>query len=260
MSYTELLSWWNDNNSTTVSREKSDQEDDDLRTEYSDYLTDKYLCLKLDPLKSSELVSKVRKVMSKIIEDFASKSCLPDDIDDIVFYKITGNIDDKHKNKNSSLVLNMNKKIQENKVDYKKHNDFENNKNQLRHVVDKRETTEIIGKNGENVDRKTKQDVEKKTMKEQYAEYMRRTKGHKNKKVSKPIVEIDDNDNDTFSDNGSSTVSKITTPGNTVLGNTEDISNADEYEVLNSDIRSLLSSIQKPISSSNISSNIGKLK
>jgi hypothetical protein len=240
------LAWWNDNNVINAShdyqkKDKKERDIEDLRTEYSDYLTDKYLCLKLDPLKSSEIVTKVRKIMSKIIEDFA-KGYLPDDIDEIVFYKITGNIGNNYKNKDSSLVSNLNKKIQENKIGYKDHDDSKNSKNPLRQIVDKIDSTEITGKNGEKIDKKTKQEAEKKTMKEQYTEYMRRSKSTKNRAIGKPTVEIEENGNEISSNN------------------TEKTTKEDEYEVLNGDIRSLLSSIQNPLSRSNTTSNNGKLK
>jgi hypothetical protein len=220
-------------------KNKKEEEGEDLRIEYSDYLTDKYLCLKLDPLKSSEIVSKVRKIMSKIIDDFA-KGILPDDIDEIVFYKIAGNNGENYKSKDSSLVSNLNRKIQENKTDYKKL-DSENSKNPLRQIVDKIDAPQLSGKNGEKIDKKTKQEAEKKTMKEQYAEYMRRSKGSKTKPISKPAVEIDE-----IGDENSS-------------NNTEKTSKEEDYELLNGDIRSLLSSIQNPISKSNTASS-GKLK
>lgn len=222
-------------------KNKKEEEGEDLRIEYSDYLTDKYLCLKLDPLKSSEIVSKVRKIMSKILDDFA-KGILPDDIDEIVFYEIADNNGENNKNKDSSLVSNLNRKVQENKIDHKKL-DSENSKNPLRQIVDKIDAPQILGKYGEKIDKKTKQEAEKKTMKEQYAEYMRRSKGSRTKTISNPTVEIDGNVDENSSNN------------------TEKTSKEEEYEVLNGDIRSLLSSIQNPISQSKTApASTGKLK
>ena len=66
----------------------------DACADCADYLTDKYLCLKLDPLHSSELVSKVRKTMSKIIEDFAVSGDVPEDFEEVRFYEMVGRAGD----------------------------------------------------------------------------------------------------------------------------------------------------------------------
>lgn len=94
---TELMAWLSEKLHAQASPESGAKGQKALQKELvdacadcADYLTDKYLCLKLDPLHSSELVSKVRKTMSKIIEDFAVSGNVPDDFEEIRFYEMVG--------------------------------------------------------------------------------------------------------------------------------------------------------------------------
>jgi len=73
----ELQKWWKDN--------KALRQNEDTRGNQADFLTDKYMCGKLDPLPPSKIVSGVRKEISRIIEEFASDGELPHDFGDIVF-------------------------------------------------------------------------------------------------------------------------------------------------------------------------------
>ena len=60
----ELKDWWSD--SATSKRGN-----DEAREEFADYLTEKYMCQKLDLLPPSELISKIRKEVCNTIENFA---------------------------------------------------------------------------------------------------------------------------------------------------------------------------------------------
>lgn len=60
----ELKDWWA--NSATSKRGN-----DEAREEFADYLTEKYMCQKLDLLPPSELISKIRKEVCNSIENFA---------------------------------------------------------------------------------------------------------------------------------------------------------------------------------------------
>lgn len=61
----ELSTWW----------QKAGEEkrgDDDARGEYADYLTDKYMCQKLDAFPPSKEITAIRKFMYQTIENFAT--------------------------------------------------------------------------------------------------------------------------------------------------------------------------------------------
>lgn len=60
----ELVSWWG--------QQPEKREDDDCKGEYADYLTEKYMCQKLDAFPPSSEVTSIRKRIYKIIEDFAA--------------------------------------------------------------------------------------------------------------------------------------------------------------------------------------------
>lgn len=60
----ELKEWWA--TSATIKRG-----DEDAREEYADFLTEKYMCQKLDVLPPSESISKIRKEVCNTIENFA---------------------------------------------------------------------------------------------------------------------------------------------------------------------------------------------
>eukprot|EP01041_Mallomonas_annulata_P000660 gene660-1272_t len=68
----ELDTWWSDN--------FSKREDDEAREMCADYLSDKYMCQRLDPLPPSKVVTQVRKNMSRIIDDFAVDGNLPPEV------------------------------------------------------------------------------------------------------------------------------------------------------------------------------------
>jgi hypothetical protein len=61
---TEITQWWLTNTSK--------HNDEDYRSEYAEVLTEKYLCQKLDPLPGTLYVTKARKIVSSIIEEFAT--------------------------------------------------------------------------------------------------------------------------------------------------------------------------------------------
>ena len=67
----EVETWWNKNN---VKRH-----DTEARADMADYWSETYLTKRLDPLRSSKVVSQFRKNMSNIIEEFASDSDLDKD-------------------------------------------------------------------------------------------------------------------------------------------------------------------------------------
>ena len=67
----ELQEWCKDK--TAVANE-------DVRGDYCDHLTDKYLANSLDVLDSSAVVSQVRKLISHAVEQFASEGTLPADV------------------------------------------------------------------------------------------------------------------------------------------------------------------------------------
>lgn len=73
----ELQSWW--------TNEPLRRHDYSAREEYADYLTDKYMCQKLDPLPTTKVVSNMRKEISRIIDAFASKEELTADFHEAVF-------------------------------------------------------------------------------------------------------------------------------------------------------------------------------
>lgn len=75
----ELQEWWHNPLNQTK------RQDEEVRCEYSDYLTDKYMCKKLDPLPPSRTISAVRKEISKIIDTFAGEGYLPSNFSEIVF-------------------------------------------------------------------------------------------------------------------------------------------------------------------------------
>lgn len=68
----ELRHWWNTN--------PTKRNDEDLRGDLADDLTERFLCQRLDPLPPSRVVTNIRKTISHVIEDFASKGILPTDI------------------------------------------------------------------------------------------------------------------------------------------------------------------------------------
>ena len=66
---TEINTWW----SQSPSNQRSD---DDVREEYADYLTEKYMCQKFDLFPSSIGITKIRKEVCKVIENFATDGYL----------------------------------------------------------------------------------------------------------------------------------------------------------------------------------------
>ena len=66
---TEINTWW----SQSPSNQRSD---DDVREEYADYLTEKYMCQKFDLFPSSLGITKIRKEVCKVIENFATDGYL----------------------------------------------------------------------------------------------------------------------------------------------------------------------------------------
>jgi hypothetical protein len=73
----ELQSWWSKNAIARKSQES--------RADCADFLTDKYMCKRLDPLPSSKIVSQIRKEISTVIELFASSEHLDNKFIDEVF-------------------------------------------------------------------------------------------------------------------------------------------------------------------------------
>lgn len=254
-----MLGWWSDNappvkgSKGSKNRSKGTREDEDTRAEFADYLTDKYLCSKLDPLQSSELVSKVRKTLSKLIEDFAAEGIIPKGIDEIKFVDASSHSAESSANAQyrkapgSSLVSNM--KVRREDADYDSGasgavDDYSSKKEEA---------------NGAS--RRAKLETEKKTMKEQYAQYMKRNKTGKNVISDTEIKEDEEQDftgaapSSGLPRNQRGSVSTASADRESSSNRknaevsskeAEDRSKAQEYEMLNSDIRSLLSSIQNP--------------
>jgi len=75
----ELQAWWNDKKNLLH------RQDEERRAAFSDYLTEKFMCKKLDPLPPSRVVTSVRKELSRIVEQFCSVGTLPDNFDSIIF-------------------------------------------------------------------------------------------------------------------------------------------------------------------------------
>lgn len=69
----EIDRWWNDSSLQT-------KDNDEERELFADYLCDKYMCQRLDPLPPSKTVTQIRKNISKIIDDFAMKGELSPDV------------------------------------------------------------------------------------------------------------------------------------------------------------------------------------
>jgi len=100
----ELQKWWQDN--------KALRQNEDSRGNQADFLTDKYMCGKLDPLPPSRIVSGVRKEISRIIEEFASDGELPHNFDQIVFQVNTDNFGVSQTiNESKNIVDNIKKKV-----------------------------------------------------------------------------------------------------------------------------------------------------
>lgn len=100
----ELQKWWQDN--------KAMRQNEDSRGNQADFLTDKYMCGKLDPLPPSRIVSGVRKEISRIIEEFASDGELPHNFDQIVFQVNTDNFGVSQTiNESKNIVDNIKKKV-----------------------------------------------------------------------------------------------------------------------------------------------------
>lgn len=100
----ELQKWWQDN--------KAFRQNEDSRGNQADFLTDKYMCGKLDPLPPSRIVSGVRKEISRIIEEFASDGELPHNFGDIAFQVNLDNLGVMNTiNESKGLVDNIKKKV-----------------------------------------------------------------------------------------------------------------------------------------------------
>ena len=100
----ELQKWWQDN--------KAFRQNEDARGNQADFLTDKYMCGKLDPLPPSRIVSGVRKEISRIIEEFASDGELPHNFGDIVFQVNTDNLGITNTiNESKGIADNIKKKV-----------------------------------------------------------------------------------------------------------------------------------------------------
>mmetsp|Transcript_6151 Transcript_6151/g.11741 ORF Transcript_6151/g.11741 Transcript_6151/m.11741 type:complete len:329 (-) Transcript_6151:1102-2088(-) len=134
----ELNEWWIDN--------ALRREDEDLRGEVADSLTERYMCHKMDPLPASRTVTHIRKTMAQILENFACDGELPPDI--------TGEIVVKSKKKPITAY-----DIMKAKEDAEKQ--AENSYQRKREEARAKET----GKDRENNERKK--------IKDQYENYMR---------------------------------------------------------------------------------------
>lgn len=69
----EIDRWWNESSLQT-------KDNDEERELFADYLCDKYMCQRLDPLPPSKHVTQIRKNISRIIDDFAMKGELSTDV------------------------------------------------------------------------------------------------------------------------------------------------------------------------------------
>merc|ERR1711916_377659 len=83
--------------------------DEDARTDLADFLTDKYMSKKLDPLPPSKIVSNTRKRMMEIIEELAKPGLLPHDFTDVVFKKKADQeFLDENKESNANNIVKKN--------------------------------------------------------------------------------------------------------------------------------------------------------
>ena len=194
-----MLAWWTENAPSKPSKNSKgkralSREDEDFRTEFADYLTDKYLSSKLDPLVSSIIVTKIRKTLSKIIEDFSNDGIIPIGIDEMEFTESSvNNINPMKKMSGNSLVSNL--KNSENQIN----NDLYNNKNENIYndngdKVSERGSGNNMEDSGPKVKntRRQKFELEKKTMKEQYAQYMKKNKNENGRNVINDIESRED--------------------------------------------------------------------
>lgn len=67
---TEVVNWWKAN--------KTKRTDDNYRSDFADYLTDKYLCGQLDRFEATKTITGIRKQASSIIETLASDCMIED--------------------------------------------------------------------------------------------------------------------------------------------------------------------------------------
>ena len=79
----ELQGWWHSGSN------QSRRQEIEARGDFADYMTDKYMCKKLDPMPPSKIISSVRKDISKILEEFAGAGMLPSNFTDVVFEIVT---------------------------------------------------------------------------------------------------------------------------------------------------------------------------
>ena len=156
----ELQKWWKDN--------KALRQNEDTRGNQADFLTDKYMCSKLDPLPPSKIVSGVRKEISKIIEEFASDGELPHNFGEIVFQINSDNL-------SISQTINESKGIADNikkKVTSADSNDVDN----ITTIKSSSKSTNSL-RSGSNSNKKEdyseKQKKEKEKLKQQYEAYMK---------------------------------------------------------------------------------------
>jgi len=68
----ELHEWWMENLAL--------REDDEARERCADYMSDKYMCQRLDPLPASRVVTQVRRNISQVIDEFATQGVVPPEV------------------------------------------------------------------------------------------------------------------------------------------------------------------------------------
>ena len=150
---TELCTWWANNNLK--------HSDEDARTDLADFLTEKYMSKKLDPLPPSKIVSNTRKRMMEIIEELAKPGLLPHDFTDIVFKKKEDQeFLDENKELNANNMTKKNALLTSAEYQQKLNADELKGEIKARTVQKKATPSEA-------------RDLEKKKIKEQYETYMR---------------------------------------------------------------------------------------
>lgn len=236
----DVVKWWKE---SSIRKQNVD-----ARCEFADYLTDKYMCHKLDCLPTSHVVSAMRKDTSSIIEGLASHGNLPPDFIEKAF-DITQQLsssssstlkptDGSNPMENSSVNSNSKKLLQPG-----------NSKNlSISSKENSSEKPTITAA-------KKREEDEKKKMKDQYEAYMASSKNSSHHSASK-----------TNASGGAATIKPAMTGGSnsTSLKSSAAMTNANstthgksnnsemerQYEELNDDIKALLSSLQSTKTSS----------
>lgn len=154
---------------------KEDEEvskDNDKRSEFADYLTDKYLSNQLDSFSSTEKISMIRKEISNMIEDFASSDNLRNSG---VFSDFTNPRMKTFEGRNSGKL-----DLQQLNIDNEDHN-IENNKKEIENKQEK--------------SKQTKYNKEQEKIKQKYEDLMKvkkRSESHPDNEAIQQYSELQD--------------------------------------------------------------------